>query len=190
MGISVRTSIVSRPPQQTGPFSIRTLADRLHLGVPITVRDIVELLEPIKLSFPLNSGTCSGACQVTITSDGIVHFTGRVHDSGALAAAYIAIVSFPTLTDDTTYPPDIVDMVGAVSPVVIAHRGHVGGTFSFDTRDSDWDLTGGDARIADNWRGAKAAATSAIVVFGTNNAVLDLVDGFFSAATGIFVFGL
>lgn len=190
MGISVRTSIASRPPLQTGNFRMRRLSDALHLQVPISIRDVAEVLEPIKLSFPLNSGTFSGACEVTITSDGVVLFSGKVHDSGALGASFIAIVSFPTLTDDTFYTPEIGHLVAQISPVVIAHRGHAGGTFSFDTRDTTWNLTGGDARIADNWLGAKAAATSAIVVFGTNNSVLDLADAFINAATGTFVFGL
>lgn len=190
MGISLRTNIASQPPLKTGSFSMRTLANALHLPVPFSIRDVAEVLEPIKLSFPLNSGTCSGSCEVTITSDGVVLYSGRVHDSGGLGVSFIAIVSFPTLTNDTFYSPEIGQLVANVSPIVIAHKGHAGGTFSFDTRDTTWDLTGGDTRIAGNWLGAKAAATSAMVRFGTDNSILDLVDAFINAATGTFVFGL
>lgn len=122
-----------------------------------------------------------------MTNDGVVHYTGKVHDSGALAASYVAITSFPTLTDSTTYPPAI---AGLVWPVVVGNKGHVGGTFSFDSRDDTWNKTGTDPRIAENWAGVKAAAASARTDFGTDTGAIDLLDGLVNAATGTFVFSL
>jgi hypothetical protein len=190
MSISMRTSLASRILQGTGIVSIRTVANGLHAVFPITFRDIVGLLEPIKLTFQLNAGTCSGSCEITMSSDGLVHYTGRVHDSGALAASYAAITSFPTLTEHTIFPAAVAALVAALGPVVMAHKGHVGGTFSFDSRDSTWDKTATDVRIADNWVAVREAATSARTDFGTNTGALELIDGFVSGATGIFVFGL
>lgn len=188
MSISVLTSLVSRIPQRTGIVSIRTVANGLQLVFPITVRNIVGLLEPIKLTFQLNSGTCSGSGEITMTSDGLVHYTGRVHDSGALAASYAAITSFPTLTEHTIFSAAVAALVAALGPVVIAHKGHVGGTFSFDSRDSTWDKTATDVRIAANWVAVKVAVTSARTDFGTGTGALELIDGVVAGASGIFVF--
>jgi hypothetical protein len=190
MNISVRTSLAARVPPGTGIVSIRTVANGLHPAFPITFRDIVGLLEPIKLTFQLNAGTCSGWCEITMSSDGLIHYTGKVHDSGALAASYVAITSFPTLIELTTFPAAVAALVAALGPVVISHKGHVGGTFSFDSRDSSWDETATDARIADNWVAVREAAMSARTDFGTNTGALELIDGFVSGATGIFIFGL
>lgn len=190
MTIGLRASLESRIPQRGGIVSVRTVADGLHLSFPVFCRDLVNLLEPIQLTFKLNAGTCSGSCELTISSDGVVHYTGRVHDSGALAASYVAITSFPTLTDHTASPAVAAALPAVLRPVVVAHRGHVGGTFSFDSRDSTWDKTATDSRIADNWVAVKAAATSARTDFGTSTGALELVDGFVSGATGLFVFGL
>src|SRR3972149_11346146 len=190
MSLSVRTSLAARVPPGTGIVSIQTIAQGLLAAFPITFRDIVGLLEPIKLTFQLDAGTCSGSCELIMSSDGLVHYTGRVHNSGALAASYAAITSFPTLTEHTTFPAAVAALVAALGPVVIAHKGHVGGTFSFDTRDSPWDKTATDARIADNWVAVREAVMSARTDFGTNTGALELIDGFVSGATGIFVFGL
>jgi hypothetical protein len=190
LNISVRAGLAFRFSQETAIISIRTIADELHLRFPITVRDMVGLLEPIKLTFQLNSGTCSGSCEITMTSDGLVHYTGRVHDSGALAASYAAVTSFPTLTEHTTFPAAVAALVAALAPVVIAHKGHVGGTFSFDSRDSTWDKTATDARIAANWVAVKVAVTSARTDFDTGTGALELIDGVVAGASGIFVFSL
>ncbi len=190
MGINVRTSLATRIPPGMGIVSMRTIANGLHTAFPITLSDIVGLLEPIKLTFQLSGATCSGSCELIMSSDGLVHYTGRVHNSGALAASYAAITSFPTLTEHTIFPTAVAAMVAALGPVVVAHKGHVGGTFSFDSRDSTWDKTAIDAHIADNWVAVREAAMSARTDFGTNTGALELIDGFVSGATGIFVFGL
>jgi hypothetical protein len=95
--ISVRTGLASRVPRGTGIVSVRTVADGLHLRFPISCSDLVALLEPIQLTFELTAGTCSGSCEITMRNDGLCHYTGRVHDSGALAASYVAITSLPVL---------------------------------------------------------------------------------------------
>ena len=186
----MRKSLASRVPKGTGIVSIRAVANRLHASFPITIHDIVGLLEPIKLTFQMNAGTCFGSCEITMSSEGVVHYTGRVHNSGALAASYVVITSFPTLTEHTNFPTAVAAQVAGLGPVVIPYKGHVGGTFSFDSRDSTWDKTATDVRIADNWAAVKAAVTSARTDFGTDTGALELIDGFFSGATGIFVFRL
>jgi hypothetical protein len=74
--------------------------------------------------------------------------------------------------------------------VIIAHKGHVGGTFSFDTRDSTWDKTANDARLKDNWAVVKGAATSARTDFGIDTRALEVIDAVVTGASGIFVFSL
>ena len=190
MSLSVRMGLASRALPGDAVVSVRTIADRIHLPFPTSVRDLVAVLEPIKLSFPLSAPGVTGSCEVTLTSDGLVHYSGHVHANGALAASYAAITSFPTLTDRTTYSDSVAALVGALGPVVIGHKGHVGGTLSFDTRDSDWDESTRDERLADNWAAVREAAASARTDFGTDNNAIDIVDGFVNLATGVFVFSL
>ena len=174
----MRTELASRVPQGGGSFSVRKLADSLRLDFPIALREMVVILEPINLVFPLNSGTCAGSCEVNMSSDGSVRYRGNVHDSGGLAATYTAIASLPVLL-----PPQLRE-------VVIAHRGHVGGTFSFDSRDDSWDMAGNESTIAENWALVKAAAASASVEFGTDAAGLEFADALVNAATALWVFSL
>jgi hypothetical protein len=197
MLLSVRL-ILGSPVPQRGMISIRMVANGLHLSFPVSFLHIVELLhEPIKLPFQLNDGTCSGSGEITMNVDGLVHYTGRVHNSGALAVSYTAITSFPSLgkeklqdiTDITDHPSVLVP-VADIFPVVIAHEGHVGGTFSLDTRDSTWDKTATDPRIANNWLEVKVAVASPRTDFDTSMSPIDFIDGLFSGATGIFVFSL
>ena len=91
------------------------------------------MLHPITLSPRVNAGTCTGSCEIVLQPDGRVQFSGHVHNSGALAARYMIITSFT---------------VPGVGPVIIAHRGHAGGTLSVDIRDSDWDLSDRSVAIA------------------------------------------
>jgi hypothetical protein len=190
MSISVRAGLALRFSQETAFSSIRTVADGLHLRFPIAVRDMVGILEPIKLTSQLNSRTCSGSCEIIISNDGLVHYTGSVHNSGGLAATYAVMTSFPTITDHTSFPPDISNLVGILGPVVITHQGHVGGTLSFDVRDSTWDKTATVARIAANWIAVKVAVTSARTVFDTDTSATELIDGVVAGASGIFVLNL
>jgi hypothetical protein len=158
-------------------ISVRTVIGGLHLPFPIFFSDLIRLLEPIHLLFELHAGTCSGSCDITMRSDGFVHYSGTVHDSGGLAAAYVAITSL-----------DISAATGR--PLLFPHKGHVGGTFSLDTRDSSWDQTITDAVIADNWVAITVAASTAKTEFGTGTGAIELLDGIVSAGSGIFVFGL
>jgi hypothetical protein len=178
MSISVRTALASKVAKGARDFSIRKITDGLLLRPPITVRDILGVLEPIKLSFQLSAGICSCSSEITMISDGVVHYSGKVHDSGPLAASYVAITSIRV-----SLPPEF-------QSVVIAHKGHVGGTLSFDSRDDAWDLTAIDARIADNWVMVKAAAPSARTEFGINTGAIELIDAFVTGATGVWVFSL
>ena len=194
MIISMRQTLATPIPQRTG-ISIRMVAAGLHLNVPISFLHLVDLLnEPISLTFQLNDGTCSGSGEVTMNIDGLVHYTGRVHNSGALPVSYTAITSFPSLGDekpeDLTNPQVALVPTADIFPVVFAHEGHVGGTFSFDTRDSTWDKTATDARIAKNWLEIKVAVASTRTDFKTGIGVVDFIDALFSGATGTFIFGL
>ena len=175
--------------------SLRMVANGLRMSVPISFRDIVDLLhEPIKLPFQLNDGTCSGSGEITINIDGLVLYTRRVHNSGGLAVSYVAITSFPSLgeekPEDITNSPTALVPVADIFPVVIPHKGHVGGTLSVDSRDSTWDKTATDTRIANNWLEVKVAVASTRTDFDTSMNPIDFIDAVFSGATGIFVFGL
>jgi len=180
MIMSLRASLNSRVPQSAAIISIGTVAAGLHLSFPISCRDLVAVLEPIQLAFELNAGTCSGSCAITMGNDGLVHYTGAIHDSGLLGAKYVAITSIPVIpfTD------------GFVGPIIIAHLDHVGGTLSLSTRNSTWDETATDARIADNWAAVKRAAPSAKTQFGTDTGAIDLIDALATTASGVFVFKL
>lgn len=169
---------------------MRTIARGLRAGYPIGLADLVEHLKPITLTFPLNNGTLTGQCDVTLSNDGYVRFRGRVHESGAAAASYSVIVSFPSLSTTTSYPPRVAEMVGSLGIIVLAHRGHAGGTLSFDTRGSTWDKATTHARIADHWSAVRIAAQSARMDFGTHTGALDVVDGILNGATGFWVFSL
>jgi len=188
MGISARAGLASRVPPGS-VTSFRSIVDGLHLSVPVALGDVVTVLEPVTLDFPLNAGTCSGSCRVELSNDGQVHYTGHVHDSGALSASFVAIVNFPTLTAQTNYSPADSALVGALGPVVIPHRGHVGGTLSFDSRDEDWDKSVRHTHLAEHWAGVKLAVPSARADFGTDSGALEMLDGLANLG-GTFVFSL
>ncbi len=177
MIISLRAGLPFQSSQETAIISIRSIVDGLHLRLPIAIRDMLDFLEPIKLVFELNAGTCSGSCEIVMMSNGLVNYTGKVHNSGALATSYVAITSL-----------DISVATGGA--IIIAHKGHVGGTFSFDTRNSTWDETVNDALIKENWIVTKKAATLAKTQFGTDTGALELIDGVVAGASGKFVFNL
>jgi hypothetical protein len=174
LSITVRTGLASRVQEGARFVSVRTVAQGLQLGFPLGFNDLVTILEPIELAYRLNSGTCSGSCEITMTNDGHVHYTGGVHDSGALAASYVAITSC--------------DVRGRL--LVIAHKGHVGGTLSLDTRDSNWDLATDYAFIADNWAAVKASSGAATTQFGTDTGSFEIIDGLFTGGGSLFVFSL
>lgn len=154
---------------------MRAWAQPFALGFPLSLRELTGALLPVNLSFALASGPCSGSCQITLRREGFVHYTGHVHNSGALAMAYIARTSFAA---------------GNLGAVVIEHRGHVGGTASFDTRASDWDETTLDDRISRNWGAVLEGARTPRNEFATATSALDLVDALVNIGTGTFVFGL
>lgn len=194
MIISMRQTLAPSVSQPTGT-GIRMVAAGLHMSVPISFLHIVDLLhEPISLSFQLNDGACSGSGEITMNIDGLVHYTGRVHNSGALAVSYTAITSFPSLGDEK--PEDMTNSQAAlvpmadIFPVLFAHEGHAGGTLSIDSRDSTWDKTTTDARIAKNWLEVKVAVASTRTDFKTGIGLIDFIDAIFSGATGTFIFGL
>jgi hypothetical protein len=171
--LSLRTILMAGP--RSGAISTLLVAQGLHLPFPVSVRDLVTTLEPIRATYSLNAGTCSGSCELTMTNEGVVRFRGTVHDSGALAASYVAIVALP---------------VASIGPVVISRRGQAGGTFSFDSRDDSWDETATDSRIANSWVAVKAAMPGADVRFGTDTGAIQLLDGLVAGGSGIFVFSL
>jgi hypothetical protein len=171
--MSLRTGLASRAPIGSGIVSLRMVVSGLHLSFPSSFRDIIDVLQPIHASFKLDAGTCSGSCDIVITNDGVVRFTGKVHDSGALAAIYTVIVSLP---------------VASLGPVIIAHRGHVGGALSFDSRTETWDKTDRSSEISSSWAAVKAATPNAKALFGTGTSVTELIEGLIAGATGIFVF--
>ncbi len=190
MSISFRAGLASRRDPGAVALSMRTVARGLRAGNPIGLADLVERLKPITLAFPLKNGTQTGHCEATLSNDGRVRFQGRVHDSGVAAASYSVIVSFPSLSTATNYPPSVAELVGSLGIIVLAHRGHVGGTLSFDTRDSTWDKATTHARIADHWSAVKIAAQSARMDFGTYAGALEVTDAMLNGATGFWVFSL
>jgi hypothetical protein len=175
--MSVRASLAVRVPQSGISISIRTVAVKLRLHFPVSVRDLTVLLRPIRLVFGLGAGTCSCSCEVTMTSAGVVHYTGAVHNSGALSANYVAITSIPV-------------PVASGGPVIIAHKGDVAGTFSFGSRGDSWDMTTMDAFIANSWASLKEAVPAARTDFGTDTRAFELLEGVVAGTSGAFVFQL
>jgi hypothetical protein len=178
LSISIRTKLASRIKLGGSPFSIRAVPVGFHARFPVTIRDIVTLLEPITLTIPLNSGFCAGSCTITLSSDGSGRYTGNVHDSGGVAVSYDALTQME------------VENLGAV---VIAHQGTVGGTLSVQSRDDNWDegvIDEARAAIADNWVALKAASGSARTTFGTNFSSIDAIEALFAAGTALFLFKL
>jgi hypothetical protein len=171
--LSLRTILKGGP--QSGASSTLRVADGLHLPFPVSVLDLAKTLEPIQATYPLNTGTCSGSCEVSMSSDGVCRFRGSVHDSGALPAVYTVIVALP---------------VDSIGPVLFNRRGNVGGTFSFVSRDDSWDKTATDSRIANSWVAVKAAMPGANVLFGTDTGAFQLLDGLVAGTSGFFVFKL
>lgn len=190
MSVGFRTGLASRRNPGAAALSMRAIARGLRIGHPIGLADLVEYLEPITLRFPLKNGTRTGHCEVILSNDGRVRFQGRVHESGAATASYSVIVSFPSLSTATNDSPRVTELVGTLGILVLAHRGHVGGTLSFDTHDSTWDKATTHARLAYHWPAVRIAAQSARMDFGTHTGALEIADGVLNGATGFWVFSL
>ena len=63
MVVSLRLGSAPRVSSGAAIISVRTIATGLHLNFLVSVRAMIDTLQPIKLSYPLNSGTCSGSCE-------------------------------------------------------------------------------------------------------------------------------
>jgi hypothetical protein len=190
MTVSFRTDLASRQPPGAAVMSLRAIARGLRVEFPIGFSEIAELLKPVTLQFALKSGELSGYCEATLWNDGGIHFSGRVHTDGESPQSFGVLISFPSLIDGVTYSKPVLDMLGPLGIVLIARQGHVGGTFSFDTRTSTWNETAKHARLSDNWLAVKSTVGTARKEFSTSIGLVDVADAILNGATGFWVFGL
>ena len=170
--IPARPNLVPRVAAETSPISLNAVVQDLHLRRPVRLRDLLALLQPIRLVFALRAGSCSGSCELTMTSDGVVRFAGHVRDSGPLAVKYAVITSFP------------VSAPGGGPLLVIEHQGHAAGTFAFGSRSDGWDATETDPVIAARWTSVRAVAPSATTQFGTDAAGFEALQAIVATASG------
>lgn len=176
MPLSLRSGLASRT--APGGISLRAMVAGLRMPAPVSVRDLITTLEPVVITPLLDSGTCSGSCTIMLSADGQAHYTGHVHNSGALSLHYAVFTAIAAILE------------GENGPLLIAHSGSIGGTFSFSSRNDEWDEMVTDARLARNWVAIKAAAPLASTRFGVASGATDVIEAFLGDATGIFVFKL
>ena len=176
--ISVRQSLSPRVAAGTAPVSLETVVKDLHLRRPVWLRTLVDILQPIRLVFALNAGSCSGSCELVMASDGTVGYSGHVRDSGPLTVKYTVITSLPASAP------------GGHPMLVIEHQGHAAGTFAFGSRSDSWDETAIAPVIAANWTSVRAAAPSATTKFGTDAAGFEAIEAVIAAASGGWVLHL
>jgi len=172
--LDVRAALAPVTPTGTIAISVDAIMSKLGAPRPLTVTDLVHGLDPVTLSFRLNAGTCTGSCEIVVSRDGGVTYTGRVHNSGGLDARYIAITSIPVV----------------FGPMLVAHQSTAGGTFGLDPRDDDWHEVGQSQLAANDWWAFRGAAVRATTQFGTNTGAFEILSSVVGAGTGVWVFSL
>jgi hypothetical protein len=174
MPVALRAALAPLRPPGAPVISVDAALHTLHAPRPASLRELVSMLDPVRLSFPLNDGTCAGSCELVVSHDGHVTYTGHVHNSGALDARYIAITSVPV----------------TFGPLLVAHQSTAGGTLGLDPRDDDWHVDGDSPLVAGDWHGFRQAVASAKTVFGANTGATEILTSFLGAGTGVWLFTL
>jgi hypothetical protein len=176
--MSTRKQLTPRIASSSLPVSVEAILRDLNLERPILLSELFAFLAPIHLTFMLSAGACSGSCELLMGSDGGVQFAGHVHNSGAVPVGYTVITSLARSGPDG----------GPV--ILVEHKGQVGGTFSFGSRDDDWAQSVVDPKTAANWSLIRAAESTGTTVFGTSLGGFDAIDALVASATGAWILHL
>ncbi|MBV9672632.1 MAG: hypothetical protein JO076_07375 [Verrucomicrobia bacterium] len=167
------------------PISLRALTLRYGLENPISILDLVGLIESPPITFHQDVVTPSGTAlggwvEMTLRSDASYTFSGHMHDSGwdPYDFRVRAVVSTPDIA------------------VAAQHSGHTDGTgsspFGSPNRDNDWSESGTEPRIQQFWselRQATMTVSKSYQDTGLLHAVEDLFNDFLGFLVASVVFG-
>jgi hypothetical protein len=156
------------------PISLRALALRYGLEPPISISNLLGLIESPPVTFHQDVVTPSGTAlggwvEMTLRSDGSYTFSGHMHDSGwdPYDFRVRAVVSTADLA------------------VAAQHSGHTDGTgsspFGSPNRDNDWSESGTEPRIQQYWselRQATMTVSKSYADTGVLHALEDLFNDF------------
>lgn len=162
---ALRTALEPFVSGEAPTISVRAVMYTHGVSSPTSCAALVEGLAPLTLDIELNAGTCHGSCQIVLEASGQVTYRGHVHNNGVIDARYTVITSLPVSLE-----------LGG--PVLLAHQGTVGGTFSpiYDDDDGWQDVTSSDY-LRKNWWAVKNAG-AAHTTFGTG---VGLYEAFISS---------
>ena len=167
------------------PISLRAVALRYGLESPISMLNLLGLIESPPVTFHQDvvtpSGTAlGGRVEMTLRSDGSYTFSGHMHDSGW-----------------DPYDFRVRTVVSTADLAVAAqHSGHTDGTgsspFGSPKRDNDWSESGTEPRIQQLWselRQATMTVSKSYEDTGLLHAVEDLFNDFLGFLIASFVAG-
>lgn len=112
MAVGLRWMLAALGAEGESAASVRGILTAHGFAPPISVRDLAGALAPIRLRFELTPSTCSGWCELAVTPDGTVDYSGHIHNSGLADIRYCTITSVPI----------------PGGPMLVGHQGFVGGT--------------------------------------------------------------
>jgi hypothetical protein len=164
--------------------SVRKRAGDAHLSEPISVRKLANEMSPevIRiLSRVLQAGDVHGSATVAIASNGAYSFTGLLHTKRVLFGDKFTLV----------VALNHVDASGKAVAFRQKGKFESAGILSEATTTIDWNITGDDNWIENNWAAVKSAGVTFRLFASWNVTVVDILKAVFigGAVTVIFLTG-
>ena len=171
------------------PGSMRDLGLNLRLPVPVSLSNVIKGLDNLNpagviyKSGPMTANFVHGSAQLYLQSDGLVSFSGNVHESGVVGDNYLFMMALL----------DVRDLSG--NTLVFAHNSSVSGQLDVGSSDASWQTNGPTQVVKDQWDNVKRSrvqshlhvSTDPVQVFETAYLGIWIAAGL--ALTGIFFGG-
>jgi hypothetical protein len=152
--------------------SVRKRAGDVHLSEPISVRKLANEMSPEVVhisSKKLEAGDVHGSAAVSIASNGAYSFTGLLHTKRVLIGDKFTLVAALKHVD------------ASGKAVAFQQKGEFEspGIFSEAITTIDWNITGDDNWIENNWAAVKSAGVTFRLITSWNVTVVDILKAVF-----------
>lgn len=176
--IQLRAALAPLAPNPSQTISVDAILHTIGVPRPVGCGDLVAGLTPLRLTADLHAGTCHGSCEILVELNGQVTYTGHVHNNGVIDARYTFITSIPVPFD-----------IGG--PILLAHEGSVGGTFSpFESRDDGWQEITKSNFVRDHWWSLRQNSGKTNTQFSTGTGLFEVFMSALGTATPTWIFRL
>ncbi len=154
--------------------SVRSFVAAHGFPSAISLRELAAAMTPVRWRFELTPSSCSGWCDLIVSPDGRVEYSGHIHNSGLVDIRYCTITS--------------VQMPGG--PMLVGRQGSVGGTLGLDSRDDDWHQSGHSDVVSRNWAALRAASGAAKTQTSASIGITELLTTVVGGGSGFWVLSL